>query len=62
MKRRDLEKELTICGWKLIRNGGNHDVWGNGKGEQEPVPRHREVSELLAKKIIRTAKAHPGEK
>jgi hypothetical protein len=39
--------------------GGSHEIWTNGE-ETEPVPRHREISELLAKKIIRKAKAYTG--
>lgn len=58
MKRRDLEKKLTELGWQLARHGGNHDVWTNGK-ESEPLPRHNEINEYLAKKILRKAKENP---
>lgn len=52
MKRRDLIALLERNGWKYVRDGGNHDVYK--KGEQlEAVPRHRELSEGLAKAIIR---------
>ena len=38
----------------LIRHGGNHDWYRNPQtGVSQPVPRHREVSDLLAKHIIR---------
>lgn len=54
MKRNELERRLRACGWKLIRHGANHDIWGAGE-LQEPVPRHNEVNEQLAKKILRKA-------
>lgn len=58
MKRRDLEKKLSELGWQFDRHGGNHDVWTNGK-EFEPLPRHNEINEYLAKKILKKAKANP---
>lgn len=58
MKRRELEKKLAELGWRLLRHGGNHDVWTNDR-ESEPVPRHAEVNEHLAKKILRKAKGNP---
>jgi mRNA interferase HicA len=54
MKRRDLERELTKLGWYFKRHGGKHDLWTNGI-EEEPIPRHNEINELLAKKILKTA-------
>jgi len=61
MKRRDLERELQNLGWYFLRHGGNHDRWTNGK-ETEEIPRHREIAEMLAKKIIKTATTYPGSK
>ena len=52
MKRRDLIKKLESNGWYLDRNGTNHDIYTNGK-DIEPIPRHAEVNEQLAKAIIR---------
>lgn len=52
MKRRDLIKLFERNGWWLDRNGGNHDIYTNGK-QFEPVPRHNEIEERLAKAIIR---------
>lgn len=54
MKKRDLETELKRPGWYFLREGGNHEVWTNGR-ETEPIPRHREIDERLAGKIIRRA-------
>ncbi len=52
MKRRDLIKLLEKNGWYLKRNGGDHDIYTNGEKTQ-PVPRHSEIKERLAKKIIK---------
>jgi len=55
MKRRDLISKIEEAGGRLLRNGGKHDIYHNPKnGHSEPVPRHREINELLAKKILRT--------
>lgn len=52
MKRRDLVKLLEKNGWRLVRNGGGHDIYTNGEAV-ESIPRHTEVKEILAKSIIR---------
>jgi mRNA interferase HicA len=52
MKRRDLEKKMAELGWRFLRRGGRHDVWTDGERE-EPVPRHREINETLARAILR---------
>jgi mRNA interferase HicA len=55
VKRRDLIKKLEEAGCNLIRHGSRHDIYHNpSTGRSEPVPRHREVNELLAKKIIKS--------
>lgn len=51
-KRADLIKMLEKNGWYLKRNGGNHDLYTNGK-ECETIPRHREINESLAKAILK---------
>ena len=52
MKRRDLIKKLLDAGFVLLRNGSNHDVYGKGS-VTEPIPRHTEVPEGLARKILK---------
>ena len=52
MKKKDLEKLLRKNGWKMERQGGNHEVWSNGIST-EPILRHREINEQLAKAIIK---------
>ena len=55
MKHRDLVTELERAGCVLSRNGARHDIYHNPKsGKSEPVPRHREINELLAKKILKS--------
>jgi len=57
VKRRELERRLRDWGWKLQRHGGKHDVWTNADGSfTEYVPRHGEVSERLARVILKRAK------
>ncbi|MBS3946803.1 MAG: type II toxin-antitoxin system HicA family toxin [Dethiobacter sp.] len=54
MKRLDLVRRLEHSGCILLRHGGRHDIYHNPKtGRSEPVPRHREINEILARRIIR---------
>ena len=53
MKRRDLIKKIEASGCVLLRHGGKHDIYHNPKtGATEPVPRHKEINERLAHKIV----------
>ena len=52
MKRRDLIKKLIKNGWWLERHGGDHDIYTDGENF-ESIPRHSEINEVLAKKIIK---------
>jgi mRNA interferase HicA len=54
VKKKDLERKLEKLGWWLKRHGAKHDLWTNGQDE-ETVPRHPEINELLARKILKTA-------
>jgi len=55
MKHRDLIRTLEQHGCLLLRHGAKHDIYHNPKtGNSEPVPRHREINELLARKIIKS--------
>ena len=54
MKRIDLIRKLEEAGCVLIRHGGKHDWYRNERsGVSQPVPRHREIKDLLAKHILR---------
>lgn len=53
MKRTDLVRRLAELGCILIRHGGNHDWYRNpSTGVSQPVPRHREIKDHLARHII----------
>lgn len=52
MKRRKLIKLLEKNGWYSKRNGGNHELYTNGKSV-EPIPRHPQINERLARDIIK---------
>ena len=54
MKRRDLIKRLEDMGCVFIRHGGKHDWYQNPRTKvSQPIPRHREIKENLAKRIIK---------
>ena len=54
MKRIDLIRTIESQGCVFVRHGGSHDWYRNViTGVSQPVPRHREIKERLAKHIIR---------
>jgi predicted RNA binding protein YcfA (HicA-like mRNA interferase family) len=54
VKRLDLVKTIEGLGCLLIRNGARHDWYRNpATGASQPVPRHREIKEHLARHIIK---------
>lgn len=54
MKRVDLIKEIQATGAVLVRHGSKHDWYRNpATGAYQPVPRHREINERLARHIIK---------
>jgi len=54
VKKRELEKRLRKHGCLLIRHGGNHDFWQNPETKiSQPVPRHAEINEHLARHILK---------
>jgi predicted RNA binding protein YcfA (HicA-like mRNA interferase family) len=62
MKRNDLVKALEEMGCILIRHGGKHDWYTNPiTGVSQPVPRHREIKEHLARAIIRKLSTPEGD-
>ncbi|MFH0728983.1 MAG: type II toxin-antitoxin system HicA family toxin [Pseudomonadota bacterium] len=50
-----LENELKRLAWRFLRRGGNHDIWTDGD-RQEPIPRHNETNEKLARYILKKVK------
>jgi mRNA interferase HicA len=54
MKRKELVRRITSAGCVLVRHGARHDLYRNPKtGKTQPVPRHEEIDENLAKHIIK---------
>jgi predicted RNA binding protein YcfA (HicA-like mRNA interferase family) len=54
MKRADLIKKIESMGCVLIRHGSKHDWYQNPDTKvAQPVPRHREIGDYLAKNIIK---------
>ena len=54
MKRRDLLRRLAAAGFVLVRSRGPHDVFGRAD-LRIAVPRHAEIKEHLARKILKEA-------
>lgn len=54
MKRDDLVRQLLAAGCVLLRHGGRHDIYLNPRSNQkQPLPRHREIDETLARHILK---------
>jgi hypothetical protein len=54
LERQDLERRLRMAGCYLKREGAAHSLWFNPRnGNTEAVPRHREIKEALARKILK---------
>lgn len=54
MKRRDLIRKIEEAGAVFIRHGGKHDWYQNPRTKMsQPIPRHTEINEMLAKSIIK---------
>lgn len=61
MKRVDLIRAIEDLGCTFVRHGGKHDWYRNPTtGVAQPVPRHREISEVLARRIIRKLSDAPA--
>jgi predicted RNA binding protein YcfA (HicA-like mRNA interferase family) len=54
VKRRELVQRIEAQGAVFIRHGGKHDWYQNPKTKvAQPVPRHTEINEHLARHILR---------
>lgn len=53
MKHRDLIRVLEKRGCVFIWHGGNHDWYQTETKISQPVPRHREIKDHLARYIIK---------
>jgi mRNA interferase HicA len=58
MKRKLLLKTLKEYGWYFEGHGARHDIWTNGEIHTS-IPRHNDINEWLAKKIIINAENNP---
>jgi len=57
VKRRELIKKLNKMGCIFIRHGGKHDWYQNPRTKiSQPIPRHNEIKEPLAKHILKMLK------
>ena len=52
MKKTDLVRMMEKAGFVLERHGSRHDIYVRD-GVREPIPRHKEINERLAKIIIK---------
>ncbi|MEW5721727.1 MAG: type II toxin-antitoxin system HicA family toxin [Thermodesulfobacteriota bacterium] len=54
MKRRDLVRHLESHGCEFFREGGKHSVYIKRSARlASTIPRHREINDMLAKKICK---------
>ena len=54
MKRTELIRKIENIGCVFIRHGGRHDWYQNKKTKvSQPIPRHREIVDSLAKHILK---------
>lgn len=52
MKRKEFIQKLQKNGCLLLRHGAKHDIYINPQtGQKQPVPRHAEIENKLAKHI-----------
>lgn len=57
MKRRDLENQLKILNVIYSHDGGKHDIFvRQSDGKKIPVPRHKEIKERTAQRILKEAR------
>jgi len=54
LKRKKLIKVIKSNGCVFVRHGANHDWYTNPQsGKSQPIPRHNEIEDGLAKRIIK---------
>jgi len=57
VKRKEVIRRITELGAVFEREGAAHTIYRNLRTDQLiPVPRHAEINEITAKKIIRDAR------
>ena len=54
MKRKKLIRHLLMHNCRLLREGSRHSIWQNIiSGKLTAVPRHKEIKDLLVRKICK---------
>lgn len=56
LKRKDIIKILLDNGYELRKSSGPHDVYVKSDGSHIALPRHTEISEGVAKQILKKAR------
>ncbi len=60
MKRDELLRYLRSHGCEQLREGGRHSWWHNpSSNKRSAIPRHREISDILARKICKDLGVEP---
>jgi len=60
MKRVDLLRHLQQHGCEFLREGAEHTIYVNREAKAtSAIPRHREISDILARRICRDLKVPP---
>jgi predicted RNA binding protein YcfA (HicA-like mRNA interferase family) len=58
LKRKELIRIIQENGCVFVRHGGNHDWYKNPQsGVRQPIARHTEIEDELAKRIIKRLSA-----
>lgn len=61
MKRSELIRYLNAQGCELLREGGRHSWWQNPQqNRRSAIPRHSEISDILANKICKDLGVKPA--
>jgi len=58
VSRRDLLRYLEENGFGLVREGGNHSIWGKGS-VRIPIKRHRLFDRITANELCKQAGLKP---
>lgn len=60
MKRIAIGARLAGVEWRLVRQGGEHELWQCGD-ERCAIPRHVELNEITARRIMKDLEPELGE-
>ena len=60
-QRRKILRALAARGYRIVREGAAHTIVGDGAGRTAPVPRHRQINRITARKIASELEIDPEE-